>query len=37
MQFIHDSKLGKVTVPYHGNADIAKFVLANIWRQAGWK
>ena len=37
MQFIHDAKPGKVTVPNHGSIDIPKFILANIWRQAGWK
>ena len=37
MQFIHGGKPGKVTVPNHGNADLAQFVIASILKQAGWK
>jgi len=37
MQFIHPTKPGKVTVPHHAGKEIPKFVLANIWKQAGIK
>ena len=34
IQFKHDNKLGKVTVPYH-NGDIAPDTLKSILKQAG--
>jgi predicted RNA binding protein YcfA (HicA-like mRNA interferase family) len=37
MQFIHSTRPGKVTVPFHGSDDIAKHIVANIFRQAGLK
>ncbi len=35
MQFMHDTKPGKVTVPSHGSKDLPKFVIANIMRRVG--
>ncbi len=37
MQFTHPAKPGRVTVPFHGNRDLAKSVVASIRRQAGLK
>ncbi|HEX4321271.1 MAG TPA: type II toxin-antitoxin system HicA family toxin [Acidobacteriaceae bacterium] len=37
MHFQHPIKPGTVSVPYHGNKDIAKHVIANILKQAGLK
>ena len=33
-QFVHFSKTGKVTIPYHGR-DIAPVIIKSILRQAG--
>ncbi len=35
--FLHAIKTGKVTVPFHSSRDLPKFVVANIYRQAGLK
>jgi predicted RNA binding protein YcfA (HicA-like mRNA interferase family) len=35
--FRHPSKPGLVTVPFHGNKDLAKRVIASILKQAGLK
>jgi predicted RNA binding protein YcfA (HicA-like mRNA interferase family) len=37
MHFRHPSKPGLVTVPFHGNKDLAKRVIASILKQAGLK
>lgn len=37
MQFIHPTKPGRVTVPFHGNRDLSKGVVASIRKQAGLK
>jgi predicted RNA binding protein YcfA (HicA-like mRNA interferase family) len=37
MQFTHPTKPGRVTVPFHGNHDLSKGVVASIRRQAGLK
>jgi len=37
-QYKHESKPGRVTVPYHGgNAELPKFVVDSILKQAGIK
>lgn len=33
----HPVKKGKVTIPFHGNKDLSKFVVNSILRQAGLK
>jgi len=33
-QYIHESKKGKVTIPYH-NGDIAPVIIKSILKQAG--
>ncbi len=37
MQFIHNVKPGKVTIPFHGNDELAIFVVKNIKKMAGLK
>lgn len=36
-QFIHPTRPGKVTVPFHGAKDIPPGTLGNIFKQAGMK
>ena len=36
-QFIHRSKPGKVTVPFHGRKDIPPGTMGSIFKQAGIK
>ncbi len=33
----HSTKKGKVSIPFHGNKEIPKFVVASILKQAGLK
>ena len=33
----HPVKKGKVTIPFHGNKELSKFVVNNIFKQAGLK
>jgi predicted RNA binding protein YcfA (HicA-like mRNA interferase family) len=35
--FQHPEKPGTVTVPFHGNRDLLKYVVASILKQAGLK
>lgn len=37
MHFKHPAKPGLVTVPFHGNKDLAKINVASILKQAGLK
>lgn len=37
MQFKHDVRPGTVTVPFHGDKDLAKVTVASILKQAGLK
>lgn len=35
--YLHPFKKGKVTIPFHGNKDLSKFVVNSILKQAGLK
>ncbi|MGP1577606.1 MAG: type II toxin-antitoxin system HicA family toxin, partial [Treponema sp.] len=35
--YVHDSKKGKVTIPFHGNKELSKYVVNSILKQAGLK
>ena len=35
--YVHDSKKGKVTIPFHGNRELSKYVVNSILKQAGLK
>ncbi len=35
--YVHKVKKSKVTIPYHGNKELSKFVIKSILKQAGLK
>jgi predicted RNA binding protein YcfA (HicA-like mRNA interferase family) len=37
IQFVHPIKKGIVTIPYHGNKDVPKWLEISILKQAGLK
>jgi len=37
IQFCHTEKKGLVTIPYHGNKDVPKWLEISIFKQAGLK
>ena len=37
IQFKHPNKAGTVTIPYHGNKDVPKWLVDSILKQAGLK
>jgi len=37
IQFKHPTKTGTVTIPYHGNKDVPKWLVDSILKQAGLK
>jgi predicted RNA binding protein YcfA (HicA-like mRNA interferase family) len=37
IQFNHPEKKGLVTIPYHGNKDVPKWLAVSILKQAGLK